>query len=189
MINANRPKVQQQPCISSAGLTQGYQPVHRCALDWQGVDHRTAPAGKKKPNGRESPQLAKQPHDKSEPSDNRDLRPRTSSGTSAHVALHHNRTRTGRAGHCRPIKARTRAACRGRGLSQLPLHVNSFSRWSSAKSRPPSPRISVRKRRSAYPPVTRRVAQQTGGKLASSPFPIFGTPTLTAGSIAVFQGT
>lgn len=42
MINANQPKVQHQPCISSAGLTQGHQPVHRCALAWQGVDHRTA---------------------------------------------------------------------------------------------------------------------------------------------------
>lgn len=163
MINANQPKVQHQPCISSAGLTQGHQPVHRCALAWQGVDHRTAPAGKKKSYGIESLQLAKRTHDKSELSDNRDLRPTTSSGTSAHAALHHSRTGTGRADHCRPIKARTRAACRARGLSQLPLHVSSFSRWSRAKSRPPSPRISVRKR-SAYRPVTRRVAQQTGGR-------------------------
>lgn len=126
VMNANQPKVQHQPYISSAGLTQGHQPVHRCALAWQGVDHRTAPAGKKKSDGRELLQLAKRPHDKSEPSNNRDLRPTTSSGPSAHVALHHNRTGTGRADHCRPIKARTRAACRARGLSQLPLHVNTF---------------------------------------------------------------
>ena len=154
MINANEPKVQHQPCISSAGLTQGHQPVHRCALAWQGVDHRTAEHHRSWQRGRTT-----------------NLNPTTTvtfalhynlKRPSAHVALHHRRTGTGRAGHCRPIKARTRAACRGRGLSQLPLHVNSFSRWSSAKSRPPSPRISVRKRRNAYRPVTRRVAQQTG---------------------------
>lgn len=122
------------------------------------------PDGKKKSDGRESPKLAKRPHDKSEPGDNRDLRPTLQ--PQAAIRTCRSPPQPDRDRTSRPLSsnqgARTRAACRGRGLSQRPLHVNSLSQWSSAKSRPPSPRISVRKRRSAYRPVTRRVAQQTG---------------------------
>lgn len=176
MINANQPKVQHQPCISSAGLTQGHQPVHRCALAWQGVDHRTAPAGKKKSDGRESPQLAKRPHDKSEPSDNRDLRPPTSSGTSAHVALHHNRTGTGRAGHCGPIKAPHTSGLPSPGPFPTSSSRELIQPMVQCKVKAAITTYQRREKEKCVSSCDSASCSTNGTKVASSPFLIFGTP-------------